>query len=619
MAQLKNSTLSSGDIHSADTVISPGKCSPVLLLLINSFLYISVALYSPFLSAYYRQNGITSSQIGILMTVAPLASVIIQPFWAKRSDESGKAKKYVCAIILGIIVSLYTFYLGHSFTTFLIASILLALFSTSVNPMIDAIVIRNANYFQYNFAIIRMGGTVGYAVIVLLVGVYLRKNPSAQFNLKRYLEEYPEIKKMGLNPLVHYIDNDHEGFTLEENPFVARRKKILDTNSLFLADYSFDSEPLVSIIILNRNGLGHLQRLFGDFDKKTNYSNYEIIVVDNASCDKSVEYLHSLNLPIRVIENSENVSFSKGNNDAAKIANGEYLILLNNDIEPTYGWLNEMVGTALNNENVGSVGAKLIFPYYEDMKNQGKSFSIQHAGVKFREERTPYIYGPYHEHMYSTMLFSDELNHQKEVISNTAACLLVPKDVYFELDGLDEQYIYGYEDIDFAFKLYNAGYKTLYNPAVLLFHHESATRHEDDDWKNQLNYHNIMHFADKWGDFIFKEILKDKIEANNFFTNKKLDFTIVGKNNDLIKKAVFKLNSEGYNVKLVPNIGDLDIGQDCDILISTEKEYDIKNVSSRLNLIKILISDEDNDGYDMVLSENDFEFNLLDKIKEKYL
>ena len=70
MAQLKNSTLSSGDIHSADTVISPGKCSPVLLLLINSFLYISVALYSPFLSAYYRQNGITSSQIGILMTVA---------------------------------------------------------------------------------------------------------------------------------------------------------------------------------------------------------------------------------------------------------------------------------------------------------------------------------------------------------------------------------------------------------------------------------------------------------------------------------------------------------------------------------------------------------------------
>ena len=87
----------------------------------------------------------------------------------------------------------------------------------------------------------------------------------------------------------------------------------------------------------------------------------------------------------------------------------------------------------------------------------------------------------------------------------------------------------------------------------------------------------------------------------------------------MIKKVVSKLNNECYNVKLIPNIDDLDIGQDCDILISTEKEYDIKNVSSRLNLIKILISDENNNDYDMVLSENDFEFNLLDKIKEKYL
>ena len=76
----------------------------------------------------------------------------------------------------------------------------------------------------------------------LFYGYKEDKNPSAQFNLKRYLEEYPEIKRKGLNPLVHYIDNDHEGFTLEENPFIARRKKILDTNSLFLANYIFDSE-----------------------------------------------------------------------------------------------------------------------------------------------------------------------------------------------------------------------------------------------------------------------------------------------------------------------------------------------------------------------------------------
>ena len=445
------------------------------------------------------------------------------------------------------------------------------------------------------------------------------KSPSAQFNLKRYLDEFPEIKKYNLNPLIHYIDNSHESFTLDENPFIARKEKIIDTNSLFLANYNFKEEPLVSIIILNRNGLGHLQRLFTDFDKKTNYSNYEIIVVDNASCDKSVEYLYSLNLPITVIENKENVSFSKGNNDAAKIANGEYILLLNNDIEPTYGWLNEMMGIILNNENVGSVGAKLIFPYYEDMVNQGKSFSIQHAGVKFREERTPYVYGPYHEHMYSTMLFSNELNHQKEVISNTAACLLIPKDVYFTVDGLDENYVYGYEDIDFAFKLYESGYKTMYAPAALLFHHESATRKENDDEKNQLNYQNIMYFVEKWGNFIFKEILKDKLEANNFFTNKKLDISIISENNELIKRVVSRLNKGGYNVKLISNIDNLDIGENCDILVSTKKKYNIKKVSSRLNLIKVLVADEENKDYDIVLDREDFEFNLLDKIREKYL
>ena len=354
----------------------------------------------------------------------------------------------------------------------------------------------------------------------LFYGASENKFPSPTFNLVRYLQEYPEIEKNNLNPLIHYIDNDNSGFTIDKSPFSLRRQKIIDTNKALLSNYEFDPEPLVSIIILNRNGLGHLQRLFTDFDEKTNYSNYEIIVVDNASCDESVEYLYSLDLPITVIENSENVSFSKGNNDAAKIAKGEYLLLLNNDIEPTYGWLNEMVGCMLNNENVGSVGAKLLFPYYEDMKNQGKSYSIQHAGVKFREERTPYVYGPYHEGMYSTLVFSNDINHQKEVISNTAACLLVPKDIYTNLGGLDENYFYGYEDIDFAFKLYDNNYKSIFTPFALLFHHESATRVEDEDEKNRLNYENIMYFYDKWGDYLFKEILIDKIRFKTKITIK---------------------------------------------------------------------------------------------------
>ena len=453
----------------------------------------------------------------------------------------------------------------------------------------------------------------------LFYGAREHKSPSPSFNLKRYLQEYPEIEKNNLNPLIHYIDNNNQGFTLKTNPFTLKKEKIIDTNKIFLSNYEFDSEPLVSIIILNRNGIRHLKRLFDNFDEKTNYSNYEIIVVDNASSDDSLSYLKSLTLPITIVENCENVSFSKGNNDAAKIANGEYLLLLNNDIEPTYGWLNEMVGCMLNNENAGAVGAKLLFPYYEDMENQPKSYCIQHAGVKFREERTPYVYGPYHENIFSTLVFSSEVNHQKNVISNTAACLLIPKSVYMELGGLDENYFYGYEDIDFAFKLYENNYKSIYNPFALLFHHESATRVEDEAEKNRLNYENIMYFYNKWGDYLFKEILIDKINQNHFITDKKLDISIISKNDDFISKLVKDLNNMGFNVKLIPNLNNFDIGENCDILISNDVNYDVGNVISRLNIIKVLISSDNDSRYDICLDKTLNACELMDIIKEKYL
>ena len=454
----------------------------------------------------------------------------------------------------------------------------------------------------------------------LFYGASEYKLPSPTFNLKRYLQEHPEIEKNKLNPLIHYIENGDEGFTMDENPFILRRQKIIDTNKSFLSNYEFENEPLVSIIVLTRNGLTHLKRLFEDFDEKTNYSNYEIIVVDNASQDDSINYLNSLDLPITVIENTENVSFSKGNNDAARMANGEYLLLLNNDIEPTYGWLNEMVGCMLNNEDVGSVGAKLIFPYYDNMESQGKSYTIQHAGVKFREERTPYVYGPYHDNMFSTLIFSSDVNHQKEVISNTAACLLIPKSIYMELDGFDEGYFYGYEDIDFAFKLYQNNYKSIFNPFALLFHHESATRVEDQNEKNRLNYENIMHFYNKWGDYVFKEILIDKINQNHFITDKKIDISIISKNDEFISKLAKDLNNKGFNVKLIPNLNNFDIGEDCDILISNDKNYDIDKIISRLNIIKVLISDNNDSRYDICLNKSvNYADELMDIIEEKYL
>lgn len=129
--------------------------------------------------------------------------------------------------------------------------------------------------------------------------------------------------------------------------------------------YDFDHKsPLVSIIIVNRNGLDHLKRLFKDFASNVQYPSYEIIVVDNASQDNSVAFLEELSnvLPLKLIRNKDNQSFSRSNNQGAEIAEGKYLLLLNNDVEPTHGWLNHMMRSATQSGDVGAVGAKLVYP-----------------------------------------------------------------------------------------------------------------------------------------------------------------------------------------------------------------------------------------------------------------
>ncbi|WP_409200106.1 glycosyltransferase family 2 protein [Methanobrevibacter sp. DSM 116169] len=456
----------------------------------------------------------------------------------------------------------------------------------------------------------------------LFFGYDEKKYPSPHFDLYSYEQKHPDIN---INPLVHYILEGEQGHIFLKSPAEIAKERLINVNSLFLNNCTFEDEPLVSIIVLNRNGSKHLKRLFTDFASKTNYNNYEIIVVDNASTDDSLNVLEefSKDLPIEIIKNDINVSFSQGNNDAAKIANGEYLLLLNNDIEPTFGWLNELMGVMLNNENVGAVGAKLVFPYTFNMENQETSFSIQHAGVKFREEMTPYIYGPYHENMFLTMIFSHKVNELKESISNTAATLLVPKKLYLDLGGLDEGYFYGYEDIDFAFKLYTNNYKTFYCPSALLFHHESATR-INDERVHEINFKNISLFKDKWGDILFKDILNDKINHKNFLTEEKLNFSIISENNinNLLTSLIKDLNSNNYDFNLICDMDDYFLGNEVDILLSFTLNYNTKKSVSRLNLIKILILDsyEDNfdniNDYDIILTCNE---EVFEKIKNNNL
>lgn len=459
------------------------------------------------------------------------------------------------------------------------------------------------------------------------------KNPNSEFVTSFYKNKYKDVKN--INPFVHYLT---KGQGRKINYF-DEKDKILNTNLTLLSNYKFESEPLVSIIVLNKNGLHHLKRLFNDFELKTNYSNFEIIVVDNASEDNSVDYLNSLDLNIKVIENNENVSFSKGNNDAVKVSNGEYILLLNNDIEPTYGWLNEMMGTIIYNDNVGSVGAKLIYPYIEDSKNTHKSFTIQHAGDILREEKDEIcLYKGHNKNKFSKDIFDSDISINKKELLVTAAVLLVKKSIYEELGGLDEGYWYGYEDIDFNLRVNKEGYNTIFASSALLFHYESATRKNID-----RNNHKV--FCQKWSDYLFRKLLQDKIEKRFFFTDKKLEIVLVKDSNTnrydmCIHNFMNSCITNGYNAYVNPNLDDLNIDSKIDILVSFTEDYDIDKINGRKNIIKVLVLSEDDfknesdySSYDIVLvngyhSNNDIEvlndFNnlyeeLMKILYKKYL
>ena len=459
------------------------------------------------------------------------------------------------------------------------------------------------------------------------------KLPSLDFDPDFYLKTYPDVKRSGLNPLFHYIAyGKNEGKIIQQSYAIRRKEEICETNLAFLSNYEFESEPLVSIIILNRDGLTHLKRLFKDFDSKTNYSNYEIIVVDNASKDESVSYLKSLDLPITVIENDENVSFSKGNNDAARIANGEYLLLLNNDIEPTYGWLNELVGTIVYNDDVAAVGAKLIFPFYFNV-NREMSYEIQHSGDIFAERIHPCCLYAVNKSDSKLDIFDSSLTQNNKCVAVTGAVTLIDKKVYDELSGLDEEYVYGLEDVDFCLKLYKAGYNTLFAGNAVLFHHESSTRVKSESYFEN-DKHNFSVFWNRWGSFLSKSLLLDKINSNKFFTEKNLKITIIDVEDspytELISEMSKKFNDLNFTVELIMDMENNYIGNSSDILISFTDEYDLANIVARDDIVKVIVDNDNASDYDVhvflndfesknkhvILIENDFAFEFLEKLEK---
>ena len=253
----------------------------------------------------------------------------------------------------------------------------------------------------------------------------------------------------------------------------------------------------VSIIICNKDEVPTLRKCVESILNKSSYDNYEIIIVENNSTEqKTFDYYAQLEKrsdKIRVVRFEGAFNYSKVNNFGAGYADGEYLILLNNDTEViTPDWIERMLGYC-QREDVGAVGAKL---YYPDKL-------VQHCGVVVGV-------GGFAGHILTHTNRGDvgymgRLQAVMDVSAVTAACMMIKRSVYDEVGGLDEDFRVALNDIDLCMKIREKGYLIVMHPGVELFHYESKSRGSDETKKNQERFKTeIRRFRTKW-----KQILED--------------------------------------------------------------------------------------------------------------
>lgn len=279
--------------------------------------------------------------------------------------------------------------------------------------------------------------------------------------------------------------------------------------------YSVQGKPLVSIIIPNKDQVEALAQCLESVEKSS-YPNYEIIIVENNSENKETFafYQKIQSERIRVVVWEGEFNYSGINNYGVKYAKGDYLILLNNDIEViAKDWMEEMLGNC-QREDVGVVGAKLYYP--DD--------TIQHAGIVVGIGGVAGAVFVGMPGAYSGYFHKASI--QQNLSAVTAACMMVKRSVYEELGGLEEKLKVAFNDVDFCLRVREKGYLVVYNPAVELYHYESKSRGVEDSKQKVRRFQNEIEYMRKH----WLKLLKDGDPMYNpNLTLTKWDYTL--KNN----------------------------------------------------------------------------------------
>ena len=258
--------------------------------------------------------------------------------------------------------------------------------------------------------------------------------------------------------------------------------------------YQVQGSPLISFIIPNKDQVESLDKCLRSIEKSS-YKNYEIIIVENNSTeDETFAYYKKIESDkIRIVYWSDEFNYSAINNFGVKHARGDYLLLLNNDVEViATDWLEELTANC-QRKDVGIVGARLYYP--DD--------TIQHAGIVIGIGGVAGALFVGMPRMFTGYLHKAAI--QQDLSAVTAACMMVKRSVYEELGGLEEELKVAFNDVDFCLRAREKGYLVVYDPNVELYHFESKSRGTEDSKEKIRRFQNeIEYMRSHWLELLKK-------------------------------------------------------------------------------------------------------------------
>ena len=264
----------------------------------------------------------------------------------------------------------------------------------------------------------------------------------------------------------------------------------------YRVEYPVQGEPLVSILIPNRDQKETLEKCLNSIWEKSTYNNYEILIVENNSSSPEIfNYYREIEKRpgVRILTWKEGFNYSAINNFGEKSAAGDYLLFLNNDVEVINpGWIEELLGNCQRKE-VGIVGAKLYYPD-DTIQHAGTVIGIGgiagHAFLNMPRSRTGYLH---------------KASLQMDLSAVTAACMMMKRQVFEQLGGFEERLSVAFNDVDLCLRTVQAGYLVVYNPEVELYHYESKSRGAEDSEEKVRRFQEEIEFMRcRWMDLLKK-------------------------------------------------------------------------------------------------------------------